>query len=263
MIFKALLETRHAHKVTQLTLNRPNRLNAFNSHLYNQVGIALNRLSTDDDTRIIVLTGTGNTSCAGMDLKEINESKHGLQSIEASKVFMDALMQCSKIVVATAFGSVTGIGVTMLLHCDKVYCSASTTFHTPFWSVGIAPEFASSVLIPQLLGPDLAAEFLLRGSVVGARRMAIAGACEIVGRRKADGNEIIDIAVRECTGWSASANEDQWNAVLNSKRLIRAGLHDMMEAAREREFEQIRGDVSSGVTGRLVREKVSMMKSKL
>lgn len=77
--------------------------------------------------------------------------------------FMRALLTCDKPVVAAVTGAAIGIGTTLLLHCDFVYVSDEARLAMPFVSLGLVPEFASSLLVPQLLGQQRAAEKLLLG----------------------------------------------------------------------------------------------------
>jgi enoyl-CoA hydratase/carnithine racemase len=77
--------------------------------------------------------------------------------------FMRALLDCDKPVVVAVTGAAIGIGTTMLLHCDFVYVSDEARLAMPFVSLGLVPEFASSLLVPQLMGHRRAAEKLLLG----------------------------------------------------------------------------------------------------
>ncbi|PXF41752.1 Enoyl-CoA delta isomerase 2, mitochondrial [Gracilariopsis chorda] len=258
-----LLEARYSNQVTQLTLNRPNRLNAFNESLYLATTDALERLSIDNDTRIILITGAGKTFCAGMDIIEASEKEQSLRTVTAARQFMQALTRCRKIVVAAVFGQVTGIGVTLLMHCDVVYCSESTTFQTPFCQVGIAPEFASSVLFPTMLGKQLSNEFLLRGEVISAYKMADAGICRIVEGSNGDVDKVFQTALQDCVRWSKEASDEQWASVLAAKKLMKMGVMGSVDSAIEREFKQIYEDLESGRTSRLVRARVRQLTSKL
>ena len=78
--------------------------------------------------------------------------------------FLRGLVNLQKPLVAAVHGQTVGIGVTMLLHCDLVVAADSTRFSMPFVSLGLVPEAASSLLLPQRIGPQRAAELLLLGT---------------------------------------------------------------------------------------------------
>ena len=84
--------------------------------------------------------------------------------------FMRSLANLEKPVVAGASGIAVGVGVTLLLHCDLVYCGEQTKLNMPFSSLGICPEFASSYLLPRLMGHARAAELLMLGEGFSAKK---------------------------------------------------------------------------------------------
>ncbi len=86
--------------------------------------------------------------------------------------FMQALGYAEKPVVAAVNGAAVGIGTTMLMHCDLVYCADNSVFSMPFVSLGLCPEFASSLLIPLNAGYHKAVEKLLLAEPISARRSA-------------------------------------------------------------------------------------------
>lgn len=248
-----LLEKKHAHGVLQLTLNRPHSLNALNESLYRLLAARLNVHSNRPSTRIIVLTGSGKTFCGGMDIKEATRSEQARSTVSASRLFMDALLGCDKLVFAGVHGNVVGIGVTMLLHCDTVVCTSDTSFQTPFAKVGVVPEFGSSVLFPRLLGKDVADGLLLRGEIADAGKMQRAGLLRIVdGGAREVGERAVEMAVK----LSAVAGRDEWGAVLEAKRLLRDPVRRELGAVLKREFAAIERQVGCGATERLMRSRV-------
>jgi len=116
--------------------------------------------------RAVLITGQPGIFTSGNDIEDFMKRAPG-QGSEAmdSPVFrfMRALLECDKPVVAAVTGAAIGIGTTMLLHCDFVYVSDEARLAMPFVALGLVPEFASSLVVPQLMGHRRAAEKLLLG----------------------------------------------------------------------------------------------------
>lgn len=252
-----VIETQHRHGVVQLTLNRPHVLNALNAELYYAMAAALRKHNSLPSTRLIILTGAGKRSfCGGMDVKEAAEPGQARRTIRAARAFIDALLRCDKPVVAAVFGSVTGIGVTLLVHCDRVYSASDATFQTPFAEVGIVPEFGSSALFPQMLGLRLANALLLRGVSVGAEEMARAGLVEVVQSEEKD--IVVQAAVEGSERWSSRLGYgEQWRGVVESKRLVRTPIRRQVLKAMEAEFSVIEKQIESGDTEKMIAMKVA------
>lgn len=108
--------------------------------------------------------------------------------------FMRSLLSCPKILIAAVNGPAVGIGTTILLHVDLVFASPTAWFWLPFLRAGIVPEFASSVLLPQLLGSANASRMLLLGDKLTCEEAAQFG---LVGEIKSGtGDELVNYAVR-------------------------------------------------------------------
>jgi enoyl-CoA hydratase/carnithine racemase len=112
--------------------------------------------------RAVLITGQPGVFTSGNDLEDfMQRPPQGADSPVAR--FMRALVAIDKPVVAAVTGAAIGIGTTMLLHCDFVYVSDEARLATPFVSLGLVPEYASSLLMPALMGHRRAAERLLLG----------------------------------------------------------------------------------------------------
>lgn len=146
-------------------LNRPDKRNALTRTMYSLLADALERAEADASIRVVVLTGNADCFTAGNDLSDgMIEGSDG-----PHYRFMSALAECSKPIVAAPCGIAVGIGVTMLLHCDLVYCGSHTNFRIPFVPLAVCPECASSYLLPRLVGHHRASEILLTGEAFDAR----------------------------------------------------------------------------------------------
>lgn len=147
-----------------IRLNRPDKLNALTRTMYSSLADALDRAEADASIRVVVLSGSADCFTAGNDLSDgMIEGPHGPHGR-----FMRALTECSKPIVAAPSGIAVGIGVTMLLHCDLVYCGSHTNFRIPFVPLAVCPECASSYLLPRLVGHHRASEILLIGETFDA-----------------------------------------------------------------------------------------------
>jgi enoyl-CoA hydratase/carnithine racemase len=168
------------NRVRTLTLNRPEALNAFNEELYLATAEALRAADADDEVSVVLITGAGRAFSAGNDLKEMQERIADASLTSAGSHFstmIDALGDLSKPLVCAVNGVGLGIGTTLLGYADLVFMSDTARLKCPFTSLGVAPEAASSYLLPQLIGRQNAAWLLLSSEWVGAdeaQRMGLA-----------------------------------------------------------------------------------------
>ncbi len=160
-----------ADGIATIEIARPEKKNAITGAMYIAMAEALVSADADAEVRAVLITGQPDVFTAGNDLEDFkHRSLSGVES-PASR-FMNALSGYGKPVVAAVGGAAIGIGTTMLLHCDLVYVSEEARLAMPFVRLGLVPEFASSLLVPRLVGHAKAAELLLLGeSITG--RMAV------------------------------------------------------------------------------------------
>lgn len=246
----------HGHGVLELRLNRARALNAFTANMYLRLADEINQLGSRTDVRIILLTGRGKTFCAGMDVREASEAEDIRQITSAARTFMQALMNSPHILIAAVFGHVVGIGVTMLLHCDLVIAHTTTSFETPFASVGIVPEYASSFLFPYFLGTSLTYRLLLRGESINAKEMKQAGVIQTVH------TDVDAAALGHALSWSQSLNDEQWKLIEKSKFLIRKHIREASIKAINLEFHAIAEAHDSGLSRPLMVRKVNQLSSR-
>jgi enoyl-CoA hydratase/carnithine racemase len=147
-----------------IRLHRPSKRNALTLNMYSGIAHILDAAASDPGIRAVLLTGSPNCFTAGNDLIEARieglDSPHGR--------FMDSLSGFPKPVIAAPSGIAVGVGVTLLFHCDLVYCGANTTFRLPFVPLAVVPEFGSTVLLPRIAGYHRACELLLTGEPFNA-----------------------------------------------------------------------------------------------
>ena len=130
--------------------------------MYSTLVAALAEAAADPQVRVVVLSGAGGAFTAGNDLEDFMH--HPPASADSPVYqFLWQLSHAGKPIIAAVAGAAVGIGTTMLLHCDLVYADTTARFSMPFVQLGLCPEAASSLLLPQLAGYHRAAEKLLLG----------------------------------------------------------------------------------------------------
>jgi enoyl-CoA hydratase/carnithine racemase len=148
--------------VMTITLNRLERKNSITSAMYGAMADALSAAQSDASIRVAVLQGHETVFSAGNDIGDfLNRPPAGMESPVFR--FLQGLATFSKPLLAAVCGPAVGVGTTMLLHCDLVYAGDNAAFSMPFVNLGLCPEAASSLLVPQMLGYHRAAEALLLG----------------------------------------------------------------------------------------------------
>ena len=148
--------------VMTLTLNRVDKKNSFTQAMYAACAEALQGATVDDAVRVVVLQGHVTVFSAGND---VGDFLNGPGSTQESPVFqfLRAIATFPKPLIAAVCGPAVGIGTTLLFHCDLVYAGDNAAFSMPFVNLGLCPEAASSLLVPQMMGYHRAAEALLLG----------------------------------------------------------------------------------------------------
>jgi len=155
------IKTGIVNGVATIEIARPEKKNALTRAMYIAMADALDAAVADASVRAVLITGQPGIFTSGNDIDDFTKRPAGTES--PAIVFMKALLACDKPVVAAVTGAAIGIGTTMLLHCDFVYVSDEARLAMPFVSLGLVPEFASSLVVPLLMGHARAAEKLLLG----------------------------------------------------------------------------------------------------
>lgn len=165
-----LVET--ADRIRTIRFNRPEKKNALTQDMYTAAAEALESADSDPSVRVSIITGAGGVFTAGNDIVDFTQRppEFGKDEVPPVRRFMMALLKAEKPVIAAVDGLAIGIGVTLLLHCDLVVASNRSIFKTPFVDLALAPEFASSQLMPRFFGHAIAAELLLLGDTWDANR---------------------------------------------------------------------------------------------
>ena len=163
--------------VATITLNRPDKLNAFTGTMMYEMIAAFDMIDADDDVRVVIVTGAGRGFCAGADLSSGGNTfaKGGSdQETDIEGVTRDGgglvslrIFECTKPVIAAINGPAVGVGVTMTLPMDIRLASEAAKFGFVFTRRGILPEACSSWFLPRLVGISQATEWCYTGRVFG------------------------------------------------------------------------------------------------
>jgi enoyl-CoA hydratase/carnithine racemase len=206
------IKTATLNGVATIEIARPEKKNAITVDMYAAMGAALRSANTDAAVRAVLITGQPGIFTSGNDLEDfMHRPKQGMDSPVFQ--FMKALTTCEKPVVAAVTGAAIGIGTTLLLHCDLVYVSDEARLAMPFTSLGLVPEFASSLVLPQLIGHVKASEKLLLGDPFTAQDAMDMGLANAV----LPAGEVVNHARRMAERFNALPP----GAVRESKKLMR------------------------------------------
>ncbi len=219
--------------VLVLTLNRPDKKNAFNTEQWMALSGHLDAARENDDVVVVVLTGAGKDFSAGQDLSDnpTNPDQPPYQTCERAVIDFD------KPLIAAARGVAVGGGATILFHCDIVYVGESLRMRMPFTSLSIAPEFASTYMLQANIGPQRAAELLYTAGWIDADRALETG----IAFRKVTDEELLNQAMAK------AAEIAQWSmaTLREAKRSLRLAHRAGIEAALKAEHESMRRQAGS------------------
>ena len=217
------IKTATLNGVATIEIARPEKKNALTVAMYQAMTDALNAAKADPAVRAVLITGQPGIFTSGNDIEDFmsrgtGSDGSGSEDSESPVFrFMRALLDCDKPVVAAVTGAAVGIGTTLLLHCDFVYISDEARLAMPFVALGLVPEFASSLVVPQLMGHRKAAEKLLLGDPFTPEQAVECGIANAV----LPATEVVNHARRIAERFNGLPP----GAVREAKQLMRGPLH--------------------------------------
>lgn len=161
--------------VLTVTMNRPEKLNAWTPRMGIEMADAISAANDDNDVIAIVVTGAGRGFCAGADMSEVFQAQ--LDGDEEDRTPMDwvGLMRSCKPIVAAVNGPAIGVGLSQVMSMDHIIGAAGAKFSLRFVKVGVVPELGSSNLVPMRVGFGKASELMLTGKTILAEEAAEIG----------------------------------------------------------------------------------------
>ncbi|MYD10441.1 MAG: enoyl-CoA hydratase [Chloroflexi bacterium] len=213
--------------ILRVQLTRPEKKNALTPAMYDALREAIERADSDPDIRVITITGSGDSFCAGNDLTSFMEDPGS----DAAARFIRAIATAETPIVAAVNGVAVGVGVTMLLHCDLVYAAADAKFNFAFIDLGLLPEAGSTYLLPRMLGYARAAELLMLGEAFGVETARESGLV----------NAVVAAEALEETVWAKARQlaAKPPEALRQTKMLLRRGSALALKETMDLELEMI------------------------
>src|SRR5260221_14465945 len=228
--------TERSETILRVQLNRPASKNAMTSAMYITLADLFNTAAQDDQIRVVLWHGAGDSFCAGNDVGDF--VKHRPVPGESPQaLLMKALINFDNPIVVAVQGAAIGGGPTMLTHCDFVFAGENARFQMPFVNLALVPEFGSSFTIPARAGYLRAAELILTGQFFDARRAAELGLVT----RVVPNQELLATA----TDTSQKLAQKPPAALRACKRLLRQSTREQLEQAGRLENEEFSERVRS------------------
>lgn len=170
-----------ADGIQTITLNRPEKLNAFMGHMRRDLAEALEHAGSDRSVRVVVITGAGKAFCAGGDVRFMAELMERHDAEEFSRILgagrrvILAIRQMTKPVIASINGPASGAGCNLAFACDLRIASRNATFSQSFARVGLHPDWGGTYFLPRLVTPNKACEMFFLGETMTAEEAAHLG----------------------------------------------------------------------------------------
>src|SRR5215207_7950691 len=160
--------------ITTITLNRPDKLNAFIGHMRRDLAEALEHAGSDRNVRVVIVTGAGRAFCAGGDIAFMAELMQHRDAEEFSRILgagrrvILAIRQMTKPVIAAINGPASGAGANLAFACDLRVAATTATFSQSFLKVGLHPDWGGTFFLPRLVTPNKACEMFFLGDTIDA-----------------------------------------------------------------------------------------------
>jgi enoyl-CoA hydratase/carnithine racemase len=221
--------TERSGNILRIQLNRPSRKNAMTVAMYNTMADLLNDAAKDDQVRVVLWHGAGDSFSAGNDIQDFIKNPPAAGESPQARL-IEALINFDKPIVVAVQGAAIGGGTTMLTHCDFVFAGESAKFQMPFVNLAVVPEFGSSYSVPARIGHLRAVELILLGQPFNASRAAELG---LVTRVVPD-QELLATATKTASALA----EKPPRALQACKRLMRSSTRELLERAVKLELQE-------------------------
>lgn len=225
-----------SEKVATITLNRPEKRNAIDEIVGQELVDCLNRCNEDVDIRAIILTGSGKVFCSGGDLSPAGDPADSAllstkRLINAAVPVISELRRVGVPVIAAVNGPAVGGGFSLALACDLIIAADSARFNSHYVLIGITPDLGLTYMLPRLVGLQRASWLMFTGEVIDAQKGYEMGFVNQVVKDSELLNEANVVARRLAAGASL--------AIARTKELINVSLHESLETQMENEKQGV------------------------
>jgi len=228
------IETAITNGIATITLNRPDKLNAFTGTMREDLLAALQACERDDAVRVVVITGAGRAFCAGGDveymasLQAANDSASFRKLLDAGRDVVMQIVSMETPVIASINGIAAGAGCNLALACDYRIASEEAKLGETFVRIGLHPDWGGTWLLPRLVGRSRALELCMTGRMIGAAEALAIG---MVDRVTAD-------LATESEALARTIADSPPLAIRAIKRALNASERNDLRAQLELEAEQ-------------------------
>ncbi len=228
--YKTLIFERRG-RVLEITMNRPEKLNAVDEAMHAELARVFVDVSSDPECDIAVLTGAGRAFSAGGDIewmqKMIDQPASFEKTAREGKQIVFSLLDCEKPVIAKLNGHATGLGATIALFCDVIFASEAAKIGDPHVSVGFVAGDGGAVIWPQLIGYARAKEYLMSGDLMTAAEAARIGLINHAVPQAELDERVRQFADRLAAGATKAIRWSKMSANIGLKQLA----HSIMDAS--------------------------------
>jgi enoyl-CoA hydratase/carnithine racemase len=213
-------------QVLSISFNRAQKMNAITRAMYAQLANELNTADQEFGIRVVIITSEGDHFTSGNDITDFLEQPPTSDDSTVA-AFLSAIHNFTKPLIIAVKGNAVGVGTTMLLHADIVVAAENAKFSLPFTSLGLVPEAGSSFLSPRMIGHHRAAELFMTGDSFDANYAEEIGLVNYVSADPYQKAHEIALKIAK----------QPPQAIINTKALMKANVHDSVSAVMRAEFE--------------------------
>jgi enoyl-CoA hydratase/carnithine racemase len=239
------------NNIVTITLNRPEKLNAFVGHMRRDLAEALEEAGSDHNVRVVVITGAGRAFCAGSDVRSLAELVERKDAEEFSRLLgaarrvITSIRQMTKPVIASINGPAFGAGFNLALACDLRLASTAASFSQSFAKVGLHPDWGGTYFLPRMVTTNKACEMFFLGESIDAQEALHLGivnrvvqpeelesATRQLAERLRDAPQLALAAAKQAVYMSHAADLEEMLRYENEAQLRCFGSHDGREGLR-------------------------------